>query len=181
MGNGIDFGSGSENGSGGGGGYTGADGKACGDFIGHPVNPNDPEICIVFSNPLNDSIQVGDRIYYALPSTGQAGVNHPSNPVLTKPVYLGVATYVMYWDEPTQESLICIEDPAVSTVSSLDCDEGETHGEGMCCDVYYFFSKDNEVNLTSLVGYYAQVQVRNNSLLEAEMFSITSDFASSSR
>jgi len=52
---------------------------------------------------------------------------------------------------------------------------------GCVSSVYYFFSKDNEVNLTSLIGYYAEVEIRNNSLTEAEMFSITTDFSESSR
>ena len=136
----------------------------------------------MFDNRLNDSVQVGDRIYYSLPTTGQAGVNHPSNPVLTKPVYLGIATYVMYWDEPTSEAWVCVAEPVASTIDNFeDCEEDGSPTDGGCCDVYYFFSKDNEVNLTSLVGYYSQVQVRNNSLTEAEIFSITSDFAESSR
>ena len=153
------------------------------------------EICITFANPLNSSVQIGDRIYFATPSTGQAGTNHPSSPVLTKPVYLGIATSVYYWNEDDGESMICIEEPLTSTVDTTGCTEtgdgtpvilnpnqdSNVQVEGTCCDVFYFFSKDNEVNLTSLIGYYAEVEIRNNSLTEAEIFSITSDFESSSR
>jgi hypothetical protein len=154
----------------------------CGEFEGHSVDPTSNEVCIVFENPLNDSVQLGDRIYYSKPVSGQSGVNHPSNPLLTKPIYLGIATYVMYWDEPTKEAWICIEEPVASTVSPECEDDGEPAVDsGLCCDIYYFFSKDNEVNLTSLVGYYSRVQIRNNSLTEAEIFSITADFAESSR
>ena len=91
--------------------------------------------------------------------------------------------------------MICIEEPLTSTVDTTGCLEAgdgtpvilnpnqddKVQVEGTCCDVFYFFSKDNEVNLTSLIGYYAEVEIRNNSLTEAEIFSITSDFESSSR
>ena len=46
---------------------------------------------------------------------------------------------------------------------------------------HYFFSKDNNANLTSLIGYYAEVELRNNSSVEGEMFRITTDFSESSR
>lgn len=34
------------------------------------------------------------------------------------------------------------------------------------------FSKDNIVNLSSLVGYYAEVKLKNDSISEAELFSL---------
>ena len=37
---------------------------------------------------------------------------------------------------------------------------------------YIFFSKDNEVNSSSLLGYYAKVTFTNDSTTEAELFSI---------
>ena len=46
---------------------------------------------------------------------------------------------------------------------------------------YYFFSKNNSANLTSLVGYYAEVEIRNNSTTEAEIYRLTTDFSQSSR
>ena len=46
---------------------------------------------------------------------------------------------------------------------------------------FFFFSKDNKANLSSLVGYFAEVEIRNNSTVEAEMYQITTDFSESSR
>ena len=37
---------------------------------------------------------------------------------------------------------------------------------------YIFFSKDNKVNSSSILGYYAEVTFKNNSTTEAELFSI---------
>ena len=39
---------------------------------------------------------------------------------------------------------------------------------------YYMFSKDNTVNLASVLGYHAEVQFVNNSSKKAEMFSVGS-------
>ena len=43
------------------------------------------------------------------------------------------------------------------------------------------FSKDNKANMSSLVGYYASVELRNNSLDKAELFNIGSVFTESSK
>ena len=37
---------------------------------------------------------------------------------------------------------------------------------------FLFFQKDNKVNTTSLLGYFAKIQFKNNSLKRAELFSI---------
>lgn len=46
---------------------------------------------------------------------------------------------------------------------------------------YYFFAKDNSVNLTSMTGYYGEVEFKNNSTSKAELFSIACDIAESSK
>ena len=48
-------------------------------------------------------------------------------------------------------------------------------------DDFIMFSKDNKVNLSSLLGYYSKVQFRNNSKDEAELFAVGADFVESSK
>ena len=43
------------------------------------------------------------------------------------------------------------------------------------------FTKDNKANMSSLLGYYAKIQMKNNSTSEAELFSIGADFFESSK
>ena len=160
---------------------TGLDPGEC--YPGDPVPPcedggtpiehvlAEDEVCVTFTKELNTSIQKGDKLYYSLPAVAQSGINHPIYPTRTKPVLLGVITDVVYWDIAAERSLVCVAKPLAGTIYDIDT----------CDEVYYFFSKDNEANLTSLVGYYAEVEIRNNSLTEAEMFSITTDFSESSR
>ena len=46
---------------------------------------------------------------------------------------------------------------------------------------YFFFSKDNGVNLTSITGYYAEVEFKNNSTEKAELFATACEITESSK
>ena len=47
--------------------------------------------------------------------------------------------------------------------------------------VFIFFSKDNKANLSSLVGYYAEVVMKNESTSKAELYQVGSDISESSK
>jgi len=46
---------------------------------------------------------------------------------------------------------------------------------------FILFSKDNSANVNSLTGYYAEAQLRNNSIVKAEMYSVASEVFVSSK
>ena len=46
---------------------------------------------------------------------------------------------------------------------------------------FIMFSKDNKVNLSSILGYYASVKFVNDSQEEGELFSVASDIFESSK
>jgi hypothetical protein len=46
---------------------------------------------------------------------------------------------------------------------------------------FILFSKDNSVNASSLLGYYASVKFKNNSTIEAEMFAAACEIDESSK
>ena len=46
---------------------------------------------------------------------------------------------------------------------------------------FIMFSKDNKANLSSLLGYYAEIQFVNNSSTKAELFSVGADVFISSK
>jgi len=46
---------------------------------------------------------------------------------------------------------------------------------------FVFFSKDNRANMASLLGYYAEVEVKNNSTEKAEIFAMGSEIFESSK
>jgi len=60
-------------------------------------------------------------------------------------------------------------------------DTGITYEENCVDPSYIMFSKDNKANMSSLVGYYASVELRNNSLDKAELFNVGSVFTESSK
>ena len=46
---------------------------------------------------------------------------------------------------------------------------------------FVMFSKDKAVNNTSLIGYYAEVKLKNESIHDAELFSLSSEITISSK
>ena len=46
---------------------------------------------------------------------------------------------------------------------------------------FIMFSKDNKANMSSLLGYYASVEFRNNSTDKAELFNVGTVFTESSK
>mgnify|MGYP004449597747 FL=1 len=103
----------------------------------------------------NDSLQVGDLAYYITPSLS-GGFNQSSDtPTLIGPI----------------EAI---------TLNSIDVDNAAT-GEEPAADDFIMFAKDSRINLSGLVGYYAEVKIKNNSTEKAEMYSIASEITPSSK
>ena len=46
---------------------------------------------------------------------------------------------------------------------------------------FIMFSKDNKANLSSLLGYYSLLKLRNNSIEKSEIFSVGTDWVESSK
>jgi len=108
-------------------------------------------IVLTFANSLNSSIEIGDTVYYSTVTNGIADT----------PSELGSVS--AFTDKTITSSI----DTSLST-SGLDTK-------------FYFFSKDNKANLSSLVGYFAEVEMKNGSTGEAELFQVGSDISESSK
>ena len=121
-----------------------------------------PFITISFPNPINVSVQVGDIAYY-LSSTTNLGTHKHSNynDIIKIGNIIGV--------NRVGNSIRCNWNPIPST--ALFPLKG----------AFIMFSKDNKANLSSLLGYYAEVQFVNNSKKEAELFSVGADIFISSK
>ena len=119
---------------------------------------------LTFSEPLNVSIQPGDMVYTAELLSNQAGRNNPSmaTGVDTSPKKYGVVTTVNH-----QNRSIFVAAPF----------GGVTISSGS----YIFFSKDNRVNTSGMVGYFAETEYRNYSKLPAEMFATSVNYVESSK
>ena len=124
-----------------------------------------PITTISFTFPtINTSAQVGDTAYYSN-VTSTAGISN-SNSFTKIGLIKGINNTTSLDNGTETTTLTCEIDEATVVPTTSD---------------FIFFSKDNKVNLTSLLGYYASVKFKNNSTSKAEMFSIASGVIESSK
>ena len=103
----------------------------------------------------NDSLQIGDLAYFVTPSSSGGFEQSTDTPTLIGSI-------------------------DVITATSIDVDE--TIGNDIpSADDFIMFAKDSRVNLSGLVGYYAEVEIRNNSDKKAEMYCMASEITPSSK
>tara|TARA_R100000231_G_scaffold139341_1_gene120258 strand:- start:3194 stop:3559 length:366 start_codon:yes stop_codon:yes gene_type:complete len=107
------------------------------------------------------SLQVGDTAYYATPNDNIAGFRNADQSDI---VEIGTITAVTI--ASPNVVLTCEIDAGTTPPTSSD---------------FILFSKDNKVNLSSLLGYYASVKLRNNSTTKAEMYSVACEINESSK
>jgi len=112
-------------------------------------------ITLTFQAPLNESLQIGDMVYYT-PTSTVGGF-------LTGGIKIQMGTVVTI---PSRFIITC----------NID-DNTDRPGE----NDFIFFSKDNLANMASILGYFADVTLENNSTLKAELFSVGSEFSESSK
>mgnify|MGYP003142908534 FL=1 len=106
-----------------------------------------PSLTLTFANKINDSLQVGDTLYYTNNGTDVIEMGVVTSPLSTTQIQLTVATTLVL---PTTNSFI-------------------------------LFSKDNKANLSSLVGYFAEVELTNDSTSSAELFTVSAEMVESSK
>ena len=110
-------------------------------------------IITLTQNITNVSLQVGDTLYY----------------VSTDPNLPDFAS-----GSPTK----------IGTISAINGNSITVPGTGpfnVSAGDFLMFSKNKEANNTSLIGYYAEVTLKNNSTKEAELFALSSEVAESSK
>ena len=122
-----------------------------------------PSITFTLNYPLNQAVQQGttDVAYYA--STSSYTLSDSSTVDYADSfVRLGAITGVNY----DLKQITCDVSNNTTLPSNND---------------FLFFSKDNRANMTSLLGYYAEVEVKNNSTEKVELFAMGSEIFESSK
>ena len=123
-----------------------------------------PNITIQVTRSDYPSLQIGDTAYYSN-ITSTAGFSTSSS--FTKiGLVKGISNATALDDGTETTTLTCEIDNSTPVPTTSN---------------FIFFSKDNKVNLTSLLGYFASVKFKNNSTSKAEMFSIGCEIAESSK
>ena len=113
---------------------------------------------LFFQDPINVSVQVGDVAYYCTyDQTGGFNVNVSSIVEIGKVVNF-----------PTENSILCEFDSLCN-----NCIPTTEH--------FIMFAKDNKANLSSILGYYAEVKMVNDSTEKGKLYSIGSEVVESSK
>ncbi len=111
-------------------------------------------ITILFTGNIdNDSLQVGDLAYFVKP-LNSGGFSQST----FAPIFIGDITNI------TNDTII---------VNNIGMDPGP--GD------FIMFAKDSRVNLSGLVGYYAEATFKNNSKEKAELYSVAAGITPSSK
>ena len=120
-----------------------------------------PSITVNFANTLNESIQIGDFLYYST-TTVESMQGNPNQPYSEVIVEVGQITAINYTTNVVTANIA--NSTTLPTTSS-----------------FFLFGKDNRVNMKSLLGYYADVELTNNDTIKAELFSVGSEIFESSK
>ena len=124
-----------------------------------------PTVTLTFTNKINESAQVGDTAYYT-PTTDVGGFKTSLKvDEVTENTYVTIGT---------------IRSIAANRLSMI-VNTSLTTSQIPTTSHFIFFSKDNKVNSSSILGYYAEVKLKNNSTTESELFSIGCDVFESSK
>ena len=108
---------------------------------------------LTFTQPLNVSLQVGDTAYY-VPTSTSGGFSINSSNV----VEIGVVTNIT--------GLVVTVGTQINNPPN---------------GAYILFSKDKKANLSSALGYYAEVKFKNSSTITSELFSVGMEIFESSK
>ena len=119
-------------------------------------------ITIELNFHINNSVQVGDTLYFGATST--VG---------------GVKTITAYNNIVKIGPVVNIR--KIGRNKGFIVVDADTANEAPSAGNFLFFSKDNNVNLSSVLGYYAEVKMSNDATERAELFSIGTEMSPSSK
>ncbi len=104
-------------------------------------------------DPKTTGIRVNDNVYYIDSSVTNADMNDV--------IHIGTVAYL--------------------DVKGIHVDTASLNFAMPTASDYVFFSKNNELNMSEVLGYYAEVKFVNDSTSKAELFATTAEISSSSK
>ena len=114
-----------------------------------------PIIRLNFPNPMNVSVQIGDVAWFV---SVLDDTTIPSTTAMGQMTEIGVVVGIgVNW----------LRVDAVGAVPAA--------GD------FIMFAKDNQANMSSLLGYYARFRLQNDSSAPAELFAVSADYFESSK
>ena len=120
-----------------------------------------PSIQLNFTEEINTSAQIGDNVYYiATNVNGEFDFADVSN-------ILNVGYPIS--NIQTSPNIITINYPSGGSINVPPSGS------------FIMFGKNNKVNMSSLIGYFAKARFENNSNKKIELFTVASDITESSK
>lgn len=99
------------------------------------------------------------------------------NTDFTKNASLQIGDIIYYDDNGTIKRIGPVD--TISTSSIVCTIDGDA--TGLTSTSFIFFGKDNQINTSGIIGYYAEVNFKNESTSEAELFAVNSEIFLSSK
>ena len=139
---------------------------------------------LIFPNQLNESLQIGDTAYCVNPSSHvltdyEYTLNNPT----TAPGFTENQSGNVSQQYGAQASII--ELGMVTSITqgtnTVGCYIGNVVTRPVEDVSFIMFSKDSRANMSSLMGYYAEIEFINNSTTEAELYAVSSEIVISSQ
>ena len=131
---------------------------------------------LFFDQSLNVSIQVGDTAYY---------VRTQDSSVTTVP---GVASTTFKINSNNIQEVGEVWNVYETSIVCRFLCNYNAGGSSPDCDIhipnigdFIMFSKDNAANMSSILGYYAEVEMVNDSNYKAKLFAVSTDISESSK
>mgnify|MGYP003148580307 CR=1 FL=1 len=129
-----------------------------------------------FDKPLNVSVQPGDDVYFT--SLINSTVSGPVDTAVSFPLNAQNLQYAGTVHLVFESSIVVM----------FMCDDAQFGQSNNPCLAhlpsqgdFIMFSKDNAVNMTSLLGYYAEVKMVNDSNEKGKLFAVSADVTESSK
>ena len=140
-----------------------------------------------FPNPINESLQAGnplatpptgDDVYYSV--TQLHGGFNTTDPNITGTfdVYVGKCSLTTFNTGSGLWEVHALMDPNLTVNQQVAIQNTYSANAGNC---FIRFSKDTETNRNSLLGYYAEVKLGNDSPNIAELFAVSTEASESSK
>ena len=108
------------------------------------------------------SLQIGDHVFYVIVSTSTLAGNFS----IDSPIYFGDIQDIVF-DDYSQDYTLFVNCVTPNIVIDPN--------------MFLLFGKNQKANESSLKGYYAEFKMVNNSSKRAELFSVSSEVAASSK
>mgnify|MGYP003124178558 FL=1 len=116
---------------------------------------------LTFPSPINISCKVGDTAYFVNNIGALGGFQVGDNIQLIGTVNT-------------------ITESGSNTIINVEVENDSANTSNVTTSSFIMFSKDNEVEMSTIAGYYAQATFKNNSKEKAELYAVSCEIEQSS-